>query len=183
MQRNWLFGMDRTRRLAPDEVPVEIRSLFDFDSQVKDPNGRHLEITKQCPTCGHCKAFRVANMRQQIKKGYTFKLCRKCQSVGERCATWKGGKTHTTNGYVGIRIPRAEVGKRYEMEHRLVMEKSIGRKLLPHETVHHKNGIKDDNRIENLELWSSNHGSGVRSIDQLVDQIDWLFSQPLQVVT
>jgi hypothetical protein len=55
-------------------------------------------------------------------------------------------------------------GKR-ELMHRIVMEAMIGRPLLPNETVHHKNGIRHDNRPENLELWSSNHGGGQRFAD------------------
>lgn len=51
--------------------------------------------------------------------------------------------------------------------HRAVMEKHVGRPLLKEETVHHKNGITDDNRIENLELWASAHPYGQRVEDLL----------------
>jgi hypothetical protein len=52
-------------------------------------------------------------------------------------------------------------------QHREVMEEHVGRALLPHETVHHKNGVRNDNRIENLELWSGFHPSGQRVVDKL----------------
>lgn len=85
---------------------------------------------------------------------------------GESHHNWKGGRYKDKNGYVRIYAPDhpsvqdKRVGLKYVWEHRLVMEKHLGRLLHAHETVHHINTIRDDNRIENLQLRQGKHGKG-----------------------
>lgn len=77
--------------------------------------------------------------------------------IGEKNGKWRGGK-QKLNGYILSKSPDHPYRDRYGYvcEHRLVMEKHIGRVLTPKEVVHHINGNKEDNRIENLMLFSNN---------------------------
>ncbi len=111
--------------------------------------------------CSYCKKeFKRVSPRD----GNWISCSRECRLIllsinrkGENNPAWNGGKSKDHKGYVLIRntTHHRSVGG-YVREHILVMEEKIGRPVLKTEVVHHINHKKDDNRPENLKLYSSN---------------------------
>lgn len=78
--------------------------------------------------------------------------------TGNKNPSWKGGRIKNYAGYIKVYEPvlaKDRYKEPYIPEHRLVMEKYLGRKLRKEEVVHHINGKKDDNRVENLMLFKN----------------------------
>lgn len=89
------------------------------------------------------------------KKGIEY---RRQDSVGEHNPAWRGGRVIDKDGYVLVKAdshPRAD-RHGYVREHRLVMERTLGRYLTEQEVVHHKDKNKQNNTPENLEVFDSN---------------------------
>lgn len=126
-------------------------------NKIYKPSSRH----KLCPKCR-------SNVYDLCICGNTkSKISKHCKSCAVQVRR-KGSRYVRPNGYVYLTIWN-DNKSRQVFEHVLVMEQHIGRRLYKGETVHHKNGIKDDNRIENLELWTKSHPTGIR----VEDAVKW----------
>ena len=158
-----VYPIDR-RLIMPILGETTRRNILNPDCQ-----DHGLLVWLGCENCGKERWVRIVK-----GKPYRNNLCQSCSQRGEHSGCWKGGRfKDKSNGYVLIKLQPddffypMQTGMGYVFEHRLVMAKHLGRCLQSWEWVHHKNGIKDDNRIENLELTtkgnhSRQHGKGYR---------------------
>ncbi len=121
-------------------------------------------VWSKCAVCGLERW-----VKYRASSSSTDKLCPSCASSkqnneryqrGVRNGHWHGGIMVNNRGYVFIKVYKGEPFftmasvSGYIPEHRLVMAKHLGRCLTSKEVVHHKNGNRSDNRLENLELTS-----------------------------
>lgn len=153
-------------------------------------NTKNKYIVHACPDCGKTRWV-------QIARASTNPRCCRCAQIltfgrktpeerenffkshiGELNNFWKGGRITRRDGYIQTRVLRDDFFRPtaaksgYCLEHRLVMAKHLGRNLHLWETVHHKNGIKDDNRIDNLQLVSEDKHNHITRLQIKIKRLE-----------
>lgn len=158
----------RSTRCRPcgDRSSSEKRSVYD------DLTGKTFgtwTVTGRVESIGSGARYSVVcqNGHTLMKNGHVLvggkaSTCRKCVDLPD------GVKRTTSDGYVKIKMKSHPNSRRgWLLEHTYVMSEYLGRPLTKGENVHHKNGVRSDNRLENLELWIVSQPYGQRAGDVL----------------
>ena len=154
-----------------------LQALRRMGGKTRPPQGKRQKpitddkITKACemyasgmsqPAIGAALGYSQVVISRVLKETNT--IIRGRRASNERHGNWKGGRANA-DGYVLVRHDPASPIERPRrggmvLEHRLVMARHLNRPLRSNETVHHINGNRTDNRIENLQLHNGRHGKG-----------------------
>jgi len=132
-------------------------------------------IYHACPDCGKCNWVMLRNGSPQSNR------CRSCAAKinytrrDKGSFNWKGGRIYSSTGYIEIRLQPSNffytmTHNGYIYEHRLIMAKYLGRCLQSWEIVHHRNHIRDDNRIENLQLVSDDRHKQITILESKINR-------------
>ena len=151
-----LAGQTRTKDVTSEVAPLTVFSALTVMSRsFFDPSDGKRKVFVRC----YCKKVVLART-DGLRHGFN-------KSCG--CKPFASRRYVNKSGYIDLWEPdhpnATKQGK--VLEHVKVMSGIIGRPLLPGENVHHKNGVRDDNRPENLELWSTSQPKGQRVEDKV----------------
>lgn len=131
-----------------------------------------------CTVCNKILRRKRYWMKHEAKNRFCSQECRNKFYIGENHYGWKGG-TVTSDGYRELSINGKKI-----LEHRHIMSQKLGRTLYPHEQVHHKDGNRANNNLDNLELCGTMpvknpHVPGQR-INDILDAIAQYYPEQMQ---
>ena len=116
------------------------------------PN-KHKLYESKCVKCGKIRFLERTKLRDRCRECSSRINAKKNHGFGDKNPNWRGGRTKHSKGYIYIKAPgHPRENNGYVLEHVIVAEIKIGRPLFNFEIVHHMNGIRDDNRQENIEI-------------------------------
>lgn len=178
----------RHRRLLSDGLPLisvnPICKYPDCSSEIAN------SFTVRCAEhIGMCEVKDCPSLCTQPRPGTYNRFCGKHSARKRRGGAMdntphvpaREWRVHAHDGYVRRAVPGSK-GSKKEFQHRVVMEEYLGRPLLLHENVHHINGIRHDNRIENLELWTTSQPRGQRVDQKIAWMIEFLADYGYSVI-
>ena len=160
------------------ERQLEVRTMLDIAQELGTSSGNVSDHVKRYGL--RWKHYdRIQAVRDGIRKAHPE------GRRGEAASNWRGGINRVASGYIYRYKPEHPYANKrgYVMEHRLVVEEHLRRFLLPTEVVHHKNHVKDDNRIENLEVMGvrKHRVLHLTASERLQKLEGWLEKQGIQI--
>ena len=153
VSETWVSRLVRGQGQESDYMTTRERALEGRDEELRALHA----LGWSCPRIAQALSTSAETVRKELK---ALGLQRRPpgSQLGEDNPSWRGGRHIDKQGYVLLRAvdhPHAN-SNGYVREHRLVMERVLGRRLLPTEVVHHKDGNRQNNAPENLEVFQSN---------------------------
>ena len=166
----------------PLEIPFQ--TCYNISMPILGETKRANELGYKSPShlfqwcaCIDCEKERWVRLIKGITLNKRCRSCARRKQVGKDNPSWKGGRISTGHGYMQIFLFSGDFffsmvqESGYVPEHRLVMAKHLGRCLHRWEIVHHKNHIKDDNRIENLQLVSDDRHKQITTLEMQIKKL------------
>lgn len=176
----------KIRQQYPETIDL-IGGRLDFSSLCHRPRGKgqkaFIEIT--CKKCGKWRFVQWNAVQQKLNNPKYTGLCNQCSNhrYGLDHPNWKGGSRKTVQGYIALTIsPRHPMAtmrnqRREIYEHRLIMALHLNRPLKRYEHVHHKDGNRTNNHLDNLELVTTQQNQSLKDMLSRIKYLENLLIQ------
>jgi hypothetical protein len=161
---------------SPKNILIKGKSYL-FENFRNNSNKSRWRTKQKCVNCGK---VRLVEKRMIQENKFNTGLCQECNWVkgGKNHIAYKGGRHTNGRGYVNLLLEKDDKfysmlnRTGYVLEHRYIVANDVGRPLKDYEHVHHLNGIKTDNRIENLVLIDGSIHQIVTALEEKIKRLE-----------